>query len=58
MVVHGSPFRAVMGIAYLVLVERQVRGYRAQWLERLPADRQVPGSNPVVAFHDPRYPYM
>merc|ERR1712051_853672 len=26
-------------------------GYIAQWLERLTADQQVPGSNPGVPFH-------
>ena len=26
----------------------QVNGYIAQWLERLTADQQVPGSNPGV----------
>jgi len=25
-----------------------IAGYRAQWLERLTADQQVPGSNPGV----------
>jgi hypothetical protein len=28
----------------------QVCGYIAQWLERLTADQQVPGSNPGVPF--------
>ena len=27
-----------------------VHGYIAQWLERLTADQQVPGSNPGVPF--------
>ena len=29
-----------------------VHGYIAQWLERLTADQQVPGSNPGVPFSD------
>ena len=29
-----------------------VHGYIAQWLERLTADQQVPGSNPGVPFFD------
>ena len=28
----------------------QASGYIAQWLERLTADQQVPGSNPGVPF--------
>ena len=27
-----------------------INGYIAQWLERLTADQQVPGSNPGVPF--------
>ena len=37
-----------MGTADLVIMERQMPGYIAQWLERLTADQQVPGSNPGV----------
>ena len=29
-----------------------VHGYIAQWLERLTADQQVPGSNPGVPFSE------
>ena len=29
-----------------------MHGYIAQWLERLPADQQVPGSNPGVPFFE------
>ena len=32
----------------------QVTGYIAQWLERLTADQQVPGSNPGVPLAAPR----
>ena len=31
-------------------VQKSVSGYIAQWLERLTADQQVPGSNPGVPF--------
>ena len=33
-----------------VLNNLQLNGYIAQWLERLTADQQVPGSNPGVPF--------
>ena len=32
-----------------------VHGYIAQWLERLTADQQVPGSNPGVPFSITRF---
>ena len=35
------------------VVDETPNGYIAQWLERLTADQQVPGSNPGVPFHDP-----
>ena len=35
-----------------VITMRQCIGYIAQWLERLPADQQVPGSNPGVPSLD------
>ena len=34
----------------LMTVELMASGYIAQWLERLTADQQVPGSNPGVPF--------
>ena len=33
-----------------LLCARALAGYIAQWLERLTADQQVPGSNPGVSF--------
>ena len=39
--------------AHLLLLfigSREAPGYIAQWLERLTADQQVPGSNPGVPF--------
>ena len=29
----------------------EIHGYMAQWLERMAADQQAPGSNPGVPFH-------
>ena len=34
----------------IMVKTRSRHGYIAQWLERLTADQQVPGSNPGVSF--------
>ena len=43
---------AIVCVATLnaVCVRTMNQGYIAQWLERLTADQQVPGSNPGVPF--------
>ena len=39
-----------MRVPAIVQVLADAGGYIAQWLERLTADQQVPGSNPGVPF--------
>ena len=38
--------------AFLFIPILLAHGYIAQWLERLTADQQVPGSNPGVPFFE------
>ena len=42
--------RPLVQPGYRVLRPTSIAGYIAQWLERLTADQQVPGSNPGVPF--------
>ena len=42
--------RGLRACTILATIPPLVRGYIAQWLERLTADQQVPGSNPGVPF--------
>ena len=44
------PITGVSGIHVALPTSCQASGYIAQWLERLTADQQVPGSNPGVPF--------
>ena len=42
-----KPFLKNLMLSQIVITMRQCIGYIAQWLERLTADQQVPGSNPA-----------
>ena len=47
-----KPFLKNLMLSQIVITMRQCIGYIAQWLERLTADQQVPGSNPGVPSLD------
>ena len=40
--------RAFLDVTWCLAAHMHASGYIAQWLERLTADQQVPGSNPGV----------
>ncbi len=51
--IHGNPDSTGMADGKAEdrkIVDQTPNGYIAQWLERLTADQQVPGSNPGVPF--------